>query len=294
MEFNDTRQYDYEMSKNMQYYNPYYEEILHKIFPEMGRVELFYKAVDFLEGFNMEVSGNHRKRIHEYFKNNPERPRDELEIEFYLRQKLKTYEELEELSVSIPLQSLITIDDYVEIVSKIEIIDYIYSLFTLVANGSKSVVVNFFLSLRNQISKSDFPKSEIQKILFANNINTLRISALHYGSPATFDLLGIGNVIGALSDVIKDVSWRGSYQKQIVELEIKSKQIENQKEKIAIEQQRTALVSQKLEIKKAALELALKKIEVLEKINNLSLSDEDKQAMAALLSPKLLALTSPE
>lgn len=293
MEYSDTEYYNYALSKNKDYYNPYLEEILHKIFPEIIGVAQRLKAVNFLEGFFMEV-GSPRERIKEYTKSNPELGLHEKVIEDYLNRRYKLFEDLEVLSISIPLPPLMTIDDYSEIVAKIEIIDFIYSLFTLVANGSQSTVQKFFIAVRNHESKSDFPKSKIQEALLANNINPLKISALRYGSPAQFDLLGIGNVIGAISDVYKDISWRGSYQKQIAELEVKSKQIENQKEKIVIEQQKAALVSQKIEIEKASVDLALKKIEVLEKLNNLSLSDEDKKTMAALLSPKLLALISPE
>jgi len=101
----------------------------------------------------------------------------------------------------------------------------------------------------------------------------------HYGSPASFDLLGIGKIVEVLRDTIKDLLWRAKHEKQMAELERQSKEEEINKTR--------------LETEKILLDIAVQKLEVIEKASHLKLPDNDKKAIIAALLPQMAIIASP-
>ena len=63
--------------------------------------------------------------------------------------------------------------------------------------------------------------------------------SIHYGSPASADLLGIGKVIENIIGLIKDLKWKGKIEKEaavqgIIKLktEIEKQELENEKQRL--------------------------------------------------------------
>jgi hypothetical protein len=207
------------------------------------------------------------------------------------------------LSISISLPTSITLNEFFDSVTdRMQAIDFIYSTFSLLASKDYESINNFIKTIEQQ--GTQIPSNTyIHRFMTIANVEPLRIQSIHYGSPATFDLLGVGNVLEVVRETIKDLAWRGENEKAKAEVELKNKQVEAQKNKIEIER---ASVFRKLDIEKAALELETQriliekantellsqKIELLSKITNLQISNEDKQVMVSMLLPKALTITN--
>jgi len=162
--------------------------------------------------------------------------------------------------------------------------DVIYFLLCLVAYGSYDEVEDMRLDLNSgglETLGMSGPSSKFTKV------QHLRVISVHYGSPFTIDLLGIGNILEASANLIKDISWRANHEKKLAELERKNKGFE-------IEEKGIEVTAQKLALEKTSLEIALQKIEVLEKLNSLPLSDDDKKLIASAIVSNTLALIDYE
>ena len=112
-----------------------------------------------------------------------------------------------------------------------------------------------------------------------STLEPLRLASVHYGSPASFDLLGISSVVEILRDSIKDLAWRGKHEKLMAELERESKEAEIRK--------------LKLESEKALVEITSQKIELLEKAKKLKLSDDERETVIHVLLPQVREIANP-
>ena len=189
-----------------------------------------------------------------------------------------------------------TINDFFgEVTGKVKAIDYIYSVFALLTSGDSNTINRYLLTQkeRQSVKQSDdleqsleyvpdikspaFRAISLKRFLSQANVEPLRVISVHYGSPASFDLLGIGKILEIIRDTSKDLIWLGKHEKEMAELERQNKHVEIQRAK--------------LEIEKTGVEIAIKKLELIEKINGLELSESDKQIVASALLPKMNTLS---
>ena len=207
------------------------------------------------------------------------------------------------LSIRISLATAITLNEFFDsITDRMQAIDFIYSIFSLLVSNDYGTINNFIKTIKQQ--ETQIPSNTyLHSFMTIANVEPLRIQSIHYGSPVTIDLLGIGSVLEIVRDTIKDLAWRSQHEKAMAELELKAKHSEIQKNKLDVE---TMSVSRKLDIEKAALELQAQrvliekantellsqKIELLNKITNLQLSDDDRKVVVSVLLPKALTITN--
>lgn len=190
------------------------------------------------------------------------------------------------LNVQIELPSLITIDGYFGIASNILWnIEYIYLVFALIASDEfsdrkalDSLLSKLRPSFENGIEKK-LSKLDSRRALALSTVTPLRLVSAHYGSPASFDLLGIGKILEILRDTVKDLVWRGKHEKQMAELERQGKEAEIEKIR--------------LESEKVLVDIASQKIELLEKTSKLKLSDNDRKIIIYAIMPQMKEITNP-
>lgn len=191
---------------------------------------------------------------------------------------------LEQVKLKITAPKHLTIDGFINlVVSQAKPIDFIYFLLYFVAYGSPAEVKALCEFINKSSNKDSLQRADFYKVLKPAKTENLLVISVHYGSPLTFDLLGIGSILEASKDLIKDVSWRASHEKKLAELERKNKRVEIEKAKVEI-------TAQKLALEKAIAEIVLQKIEILERLNNLPLSDAEKKLIVSAMLPKLLTL----
>ena len=203
-----------------------------------------------------------------------------------------------------------TINDFFgEVTSKVKAIDYIYSVFALLTSGDSNTINRYLLTQkeRQSVKQSDDLEQSLEHVLDIKshlvraislkrflsqaNVEPLRVVSVHYGSPASFDLLGIGKILEIIRDTSKDLIWLGKHEKEMAELERKNKHVEIQRAKLENKKKSFEIINQQQEIEKAGVEIAIKKLELIEKINGLELSESDKQMVASALLPKMNTLS---
>lgn len=214
------------------------------------------------------------------------------------------------LKFEFPLPYITTINDFFgEVTNKVKAIDFVYSVFALLALGDSDTINRYLLTQkeRQTVSQSDdlgqsFEQAleikspgvraiPLKRFLSQARVEPLRVVSVHYGSPVSFDLLGIGKILEIVRDTSKDLIWHGKHEKEMAELERKNKQVEIQRTKLENKKKSAEIISQRLEIEKAGVEIALKKLELIEKINGLQLSESDKQTVVSALLPKMNSLS---
>jgi len=180
--------------------------------------------------------------------------------------------------VQIPLSSLVPVDDLMEVTAaQVKAIDFIYSLIILIISGSKSTIQSLCAFLRESDNISSLQRDELTQFYDLAQIQPLRVASMHYGSPVVFDLLGIGNILQVIRDIVKDLSWRGKHEKQSAELELQDKRVEIRAKEVALD--------------KASLEVVSQRLKLLKDIYELPLSDDEKFLIASALVPKVNSLT---
>lgn len=182
------------------------------------------------------------------------------------------------LNIQFPLPPLMTVMDFFYAMQgAINAIDNIYSIYALVYSGSQSALKKMVECLQKQHNSAILDNRQLYAFLNDVTIDSLRIVSFHYGSPASIDLLGIGKVIEVLKDAIKDLVWRGSYEKAMSELEQRKLELE--------------ITSSDLQNREKLADIALKNLEVLEKAMDLELADADKRLIVTALLPQMHILS---
>lgn len=147
--------------------------------------------------------------------------------------------------------------------------------------------------------------------LVSTGIQPLSLVSAHYGSPASFDVLGLGNVLETLGDIIKDLIWRGKHEKRLAELELREREqrLEHEEQlaelelkerawRLEHEEQLTELELQrkqhetelmKHDVEKAIVETARQTVQLFVELNKPGLSDDDKQLIVSVLVPSSLS-----
>lgn len=213
------------------------------------------------------------------FLKNPE----EIVIEVPIRLNLKSSNIL---NVEIFLLNSIITDDYFDIVSNILWnIEYIYLVFALIASDKPNdlkALDDLIAKLRPSFEagvEKKLSRFEFRMTLAPSTVTPLQLVSAHYGSPASFDLLGIGKILEALRDTIKDLIWRGEHEKEMAKLERQSKEAEIEK--------------LRLDSEKAFIDIVSQKIELLEKTRKLKLSAKDKRIIIYAIMPQVKEIANP-
>ena len=197
--------------------------------------------------------------------------------------------------ISLPLPPLLYIEQFFDQVSHVTYaVSYLYSLFTLLASNQTNIIRAFINELSDQKNLEENSTTLLFQYLTRINFEPLRISSIHYGSPVSIDLLGIGSALETLRETLKDLAWRGKHERQLAELERRNKQaeiastrLEHEKTAVEIALQRTQIEKAKLENEKLFLDIATQKLMLLQTANGLQLSNDDKKLIVAVLLPKM-------
>lgn len=151
--------------------------------------------------------------------------------------------------------------------------------------SENSEAINEFTSYLNiQSELASIITSQINPYLTGANVQPLRIISARYGSTAAFDLLGLGKVFEELRNIVKDISWRGKHEKELSEKE-------REQAAIGVEAQKAQIEKTKLENEQMLLEIADKKLDLIQKAANLQLPDKDREVILLALIPKLMTIT---
>lgn len=194
--------------------------------------------------------------------------------------------------------SLLITNEYLDLIKyKLESIEFVYYVLTTFITADFQQVTDFLNYIKGHPSPKSLTMSELKNHTI--EIEPLRIISSRYGSPISFDLLGIGKSLEILREIFKDMSWRGKHEsimanhdENIARLNLKNKETEINQSKLDLEKTALELQIKRTEIEKASLEILEKKMFLLEKAANLHLSDEDKKQVMAILVPKLLMIDS--
>lgn len=212
----------------------------------------------------------------------------------------KREDTLSQLNVEFPLPGLLAINEYFDSVTeKIKAIDFIYSILAILNSANEEIISNLILLLNESSNSTEFPISRLYQFLEVVKIGPLRLVATQYGSPASFDFLGIGKILEVVRDSIKDLMWRGEHEMRVAQLDEKSKQIEINMARLELEKESLEIANRKIQLEKTQLEnnklrleIATKMLETFEKNPNVKLSENDQKLLLTTLTPKLAAIVN--
>ena len=184
---------------------------------------------------------------------------------------------LNHLQIQIAIPALVSVDDFFDSVTEIvRTIEFVYSVYALVHFGKVEVIKNFIAVLEEISNSTKSSNRLLYAFLAAASIQPLRVVSVHYGSPASFDLLGLGKILEILRDTVKDLKWRGNHEKEDAELSRRIKEAE-------IEEKTLLNIKLKEEIITYRLDNILK-------VTASHLSKRDKDAIVNILLPKINVL----
>lgn len=187
-------------------------------------------------------------------------------------------ESFDTLKLSISLPPSILVNEYVQQTSNILLaLDSIYTMFATLLSSKPNAVENLLENIRKSSSGKNV---NVQ-------IEPLRIISMHYGSPFSLDILGVGKAIELIRDIVKDLVWRGKSEKAQAESDRAMAKLQAQKTKVEIATKKKELEKIKLENEKLALEVAEQKLELIIKTAKLQISDADKNLLAKALIPQM-------
>jgi hypothetical protein len=185
------------------------------------------------------------------------------------------------LRVQIPLPDLVAIDDFFTVVAdRLKKVEFIYLVFAIVNSGDLGTVTGLMSFLADHPDEAVTPSYQLNRIIESTAIKPLQLTFAHYGSDASFDLLGVGKVLEVLRDMIKDLTWRGKHEKEMADLERQSKGAE--------------ISRMKAETDLVMTDMAARQLEILEKANNLKLPDDYKRRIISALLPQMRMIANPQ
>lgn len=198
-----------------------------------------------------------------------------------------------QLTVRFSAPALMKVGDFLEYATEsIKAVDFIYALLYFISISDHFVVQDLckFINQKPEVvalERHKFFDQFDEWVLYPRmpqegQPQPLRILSMHYGSPLTFDLLGIGNILEVIRDIGKDATWRANHEKLLAKSERELKVTDIEKAKLEI-------ATQKMTLEKISLELALQRVELLERLYKLPLSEQEQMAIASALVPRIVA-----
>jgi 6-phosphofructokinase 1 len=179
------------------------------------------------------------------------------------------------LRIRFTLPALLNIEDFIRIINdRLNAVEILFSVFAILESECTEAIKSFLVRLRELDILTKVHASSLHQFLATANKEPLRVIAIHYGSPVSIDLLGIGKALEVIRDIIKDIAWRGKDEKESAELKRKRKEVEIDKMRIENKKQQLEMVAQKIEI-----------------IQKLTLTGDDKELILALLMSQIAMLS---
>jgi hypothetical protein len=188
------------------------------------------------------------------------------------------------LRVKFPLPDFVPLEEYLnDVTERLHSIELIYIIYlTIYAQLDQKIDISITFSdghSQEFIGYKALGQYETAVSALRNiGVESVRLVSVHYGTAASFDLLGIGKILEILRDTVKDLAWRGKHEKQMAELEQKDKEAQ-------IEHTRQ-------ETEKIAIETANQKIELLERVTSMPLDKSQKELIVSALIPNLQLLAN--
>ena len=111
--------------------------------------------------------------------------------------------------------------------------------------------------------------------------------------------MGVGKVLEIIRDTIKDLVWRGRHERQMAELErmqrreeIAKSRLENEHMKKSLEIRRAELEKMRVENGKRVVEVASKKLDLIQQAVALELSEDARSMLLSALVPEMLTIAA--
>jgi hypothetical protein len=197
-----------------------------------------------------------------------------------------------ELRLDLALPALLPIADFVENFNGLlKPLSFIYSVLSFVFLADSYHVERLDSLLREGIAEDTKQLSDQLANFVEVNTMPLQVASMHYGSPGSMDLLGIGKVLEVIRDIVKDAVWRGRHERELAKTDLKKAEYEATKSEIEIESQKTGVEKAQLENEKMRLELIGQKLDLLQKAGELGLSDDARAALLSVLAPHTQAIS---
>jgi hypothetical protein len=205
------------------------------------------------------------------------------------------------LRIKVPLPEFLTSSDlFASVPQQFHAIEYVYSILAIVGSGDARTIDDLVESLR---FGQEVTESSLEQLLANVNVEPLRIASFHYGTPILSSLLGMAPILGPLSNLLKDLTWRGKSEKKLADEDLKIKQADAQKAQL--ESQNLVIVQQldnekkalenenrRLELKKQQTEIIEKQIDILLKLSQLNLEADKKAVITTAVESQIPLLSS--
>ena len=144
----------------------------------------------------------------------------------------------DQLRMTVSLPSLIPVREFLDdILHRLESIDALYLLFSLIAANETDTVRGLVLELTEDKNPSAVIKSVLQKREVSQVVKPLQLIRSHYGSDAVNDLLGFGKILEIIVSIPERIR-KGKLEEEILKRDIKLKDEEiltKQKERIGLD-----------------------------------------------------------
>ncbi len=205
------------------------------------------------------------------------------------------------LVIQIPFPESLPANLYARnIMFMIESIDFIYSVYAVLLSGKPNVIKSFVKLVEKNgtfSSRGLFHKSWLNNFFISHELEPLRVSTMLYGSPVTIDLLGIGSILELVRNTIKDVVWRGKYERKLADVDLTEKRNKLKNEKLQsgaeLKIQQAQVAKIRLENEKLMLEIIRERFELMQQTSTLNLSDKEKEILISALIPRMEIFSTP-
>jgi hypothetical protein len=175
-----------------------------------------------------------------------------------------------------PLPQRLTIDTFLSAIGEpLTALDFTYSVLALIDARTQVEYKELLHLLKAENNPSI---SSLHLSLNEANVKPLRLLSVHYGSDASFDLLGVGKILEFLRQTVKDLVWQAKHEREMANLEKDAKEQEIVQMRLAAEEKR--------------VDILYRQLEVFEKASELNLQEEEKRAIVSLLLPQTELLAS--
>lgn len=185
-----------------------------------------------------------------------------------VKEFLKTNPDFDLLHLEIMAPSLMPVRELLEKKIKVlDSLDLIYSIFAILHAGkqdSLSELADLMQKFYSEGVSSEFKSESIYPLLYSNQIEPLMVASSSYGSPLAEDVLGIGSAITQLKEIIKDISYRGKFEKEQSRITLEKLNLENKQAAVTLERMEIENKQAMLALEKSELENKQKKIEIID------------------------------
>jgi len=192
------------------------------------------------------------------------------------KERFRNSSDIDEFHLELLLPDLLSVQLlFQKVEAVVKAIDFVYAVLVVLYSHNDNLI-NEALSLMSVKADDNFMFNLLNKY----KLDALLVVSSSYGSPYSFDFLGLGKILEILREIIKDAAWRGKYEKRIAELEVQDKEV--------------SLEKTKLENNQMQIEIVNRQLDALEKINNLKLSQKQRQFVISAIMPKLLVIINSD